>query len=344
MRKVLIKSNNYLYHFYPIKFCNINGKINKILIIFLIISISLNLIFILNHQYNKTKRNSKIVEIDEKETNLFCNYNSRLEYNITNGRITAFVNADHVYKSFIPIFCASLLYSDTRNRTDIEIIIDSKKLPENIEKAIEYLREIYIHSKILIRYNMYKAYKNYAILNENKVRKDSIRFLIEPTIKNEYIFIGDIDIVYLIENYYDNYLIDMFNRTSCYSNIVRPNTNNTRLSGVHFSKWNCLYPILLPKNYDLMLCDENLLLVRLKKLGVNIDYQSKFRPIFGVHMSVNRDLVIDKETNLTWNVEGKKLLWEKFADSNIYKHIYPLLDKFVKNKIVLLEKYYKENE
>lgn len=333
MQKVLIKSNNYLYHFYPTKFCNINGKINKILIIFLIISISLNLIFILNHQYNKTKRN-----------NLFFNYNSRLEYNITNGRITAFVNADHVYKSFIPIFCASLLYSDTRNRTDIEIIIDSKKLPENIEKAIEYLREIYIHSKILIRYNMYKAYKNYAILNENKVRKDSIRFLIEPTIKNEYIFIGDIDIVYLIENYYDNYLIDMFNRTSCYSNIVRPNTNNTRLSGVHFSKWNCLYPILLPKNYDLMLCDENLLLVRLKKLGVNIDYQSKFRPIFGVHMSVNRDLVIDKETNLTWNVEGKKLLWEKFADSNIYKHIYPLLDKFVKNKIVLLEKYYKENE
>ena len=61
MRKVLIKSNNYLYHFYPIKFCNINGKINKILIIFLIISISLNLIFILNHQYNKTKRNTNLL-------------------------------------------------------------------------------------------------------------------------------------------------------------------------------------------------------------------------------------------------------------------------------------------
>ena len=75
MRKVLIKSNNYLYHFYSTKFCNINGKINKILIIFLIISISLNLIFILNHQYNKTKRNSKIVEIDEKETRKNIKYN-----------------------------------------------------------------------------------------------------------------------------------------------------------------------------------------------------------------------------------------------------------------------------
>ena len=88
---------------------------------------------------------------------------------------------------------------------------------------------------------MYKAFKNNAILNKKKVKKNSIRFLIEPTIKNEFVFIGDIDIVYLIENYYDNYLIDMFNRTSCYSNIVRPNTNNSRLSGVHFSKWNCLY-------------------------------------------------------------------------------------------------------
>ena len=88
---------------------------------------------------------------------------------------------------------------------------------------------------------MYKAFKNNAILNKKKVKKNSIRFLIEPTIKNEFVFIGDIDIVYLIENYYDNYLIDMFNRTSCYSNIVRPNTNNSRLSGVHFSKWNCLH-------------------------------------------------------------------------------------------------------
>ena len=184
---------------------------------------------------------NKIVEIDEKETNSFFNYNSGFHYNIINGRITVFANADHVYKSFIPIFCASLLYCDTRNRTDIEIIIDSKKLPKNIEKAIEYLREYYIHSKILIRYNMYKAFKNNAILNKKKVKKNSIRFLIEPTIKNEFVFIGDIDIVYLIENYYDNYLIDMFNRTSCYSNIVRPNTNNSRLSGVHFSKWNCLY-------------------------------------------------------------------------------------------------------
>ena len=189
---------------------------------------------------------------------------------------------------------------------------------------------------------MYKAYKYYAIINKTKVRKDSIRWLIEPKIKNKYIFIGDIDIVYLIDNYYDNYLIDMFNRTSCYSNIVRP--NSTRLSGVHFSKWNCLYPILLPKNCNLMMHNENLIFIRLKTLGINIDYQTKFRPIFGVHMSVNRGSVIDKKRNITWEVEGKKSLWKKFTDSNVYKFIYPLLDKYVKQKIVLLEKHYKEHE
>ena len=348
MKKVLIKTNDNLDDLYKTTFSKINRKTNKLLIILLIISISLNLIFFFSHQYkddnfvNNTNCIRNNLELKEKETNSFFNYNSKFEYYLINGRITAFINADHIYISFIPIFCASLLYSDKRNKTDIEIIIDLKKLPENIEKALDYLRTIYVHSKILIRYNMYRTFKKYAILNDKKVRKESVRWLIEPTIKNEYVFIGDIDIVYLIDNYYDNYLMDMFNRTSCYSNIVR--LNSTRLSGVHFSKWYCLYPILLPKKTDLMMYNENLILIRLKHLGVNIDYQTRFRPIFGIHMSVNRDSVIDKKRNVTWEVDGKKLLWKKFTDSNIYKFIYPLLDEFVKQKIFLLEKYYKNHE
>ena len=139
---------------------------------------------------------------------------------------------------------------------------------------------------------------------------NSIRFLIEPEIKNEYIFIGDIDIVYLVENYYDNYLIDMFNRSNCYSNIVRKNSK--RLSGIHFSKWYCLYPILLPKKIDFMMRDEELLLIRLKELGVEIDYNTKYRPVFGIHMSMSRPEVINRKTNLTWEAKGKRKLWTKF--------------------------------
>ena len=142
-----------------------------------------------------------------------------------NGRITAFINADGIYCSFIPLFCASILYCDKRNRTDIEIVTDLSAFPENIEKSLKFLRTIFIYSKIKIRYNMYKTGKKTTFLNNKKITRESIRWLIEPEIKNEYIFIGDIDIIYLKENYYDNYLMDMFNRTSCYSNIVRNNSH-----------------------------------------------------------------------------------------------------------------------
>ena len=261
---------------------------------------------------------------------------------LINGRITAFINADGIYCSFIPLFCASILYCDKRNRTDIEIVTDLSAFPENIEKSLKFLRTIFIYSKIKIRYNMYKTGKKTTFLNNKKITRESIRWLIEPEIKNEYIFIGDIDIIYLKENYYDNYLMDMFNRTSCYSNIVRNNSHN--MGGVHFSKYYCLYPILLSKDVNLMMYNEELLFTRLKELHVEIDFKTTYRPIFGVHMSVNRKFVEDKENNITWEAAGKKYLWKKFTNTEIYKYIYPLLDEFIKAKIDLLEEYYKIHE
>lgn len=332
MKIVLIKPEKNNIFFYK----NINRYINKLIFIVLILSVSLNLFFFFTNKYG-------FVEYSlEPNKNISFFYYKKFEHYLINGRITAFINADHIYISYIPIFCASLLYSDKRNKTDIEIIIDINKLPHNIEIALDYLRAVYFNSKIVIRYNKYKTFSTYAILNDKKVKKDSVRWLVEPIIKNEYIFIGDIDIIYLVDNYYDNYLIDMLNRSSCYSNIVRP--NSTRLSGVHFSKWYCLYPIILPKKFDFMMHNEKLILQRLKLLGVNIDYQTNYRPIFGIHMSVNRPSVTNKVGIPTWEAKGKKILWKKFTGSDVYKYIYPLLDKFIINKIILLEEYYKENE
>ena len=260
---------------------------------------------------------------------------------LINGRITVFANADNSYIKYIPLFCASLLYCDKRNRTDIEIAIDLNKLPKNIEKALQYLKNIYPQSIINIRYNAYKLLDKVALFNGKKVRPNSIRFLIEPKIKNEYIFIGDIDIIYLIENYYDNYLMSMFNRASCYSNVVR-SYNSSHLSGIHFSKWYCFYPILLPKKINLMINDEHLLSIRLKQLGVIIDYKTKYRPIFGIHMSVNKPSI--KKGYYHWDALGKKKLWEKFKNTVVFKRIYPLFDRYIKNKIDLLEDYYKNHK
>ena len=136
--------------------------------------------------------------------------------------------------------------------------------------------------------------------------------------------------------------MDMFNRKSCYSNIVRNNTR--RLSGVHFSKWFCLYPILLNKNIDLMMNDEELLLIRLKELQIEIDYNTTYRPIFGIHLSASRISVVDIKRNITWEAKGKKMLWINFKNTEIFRHIYSLLDIYIINKINKLEKYYEKNE
>lgn len=325
-------------------FKNISIKIlvssNFLFLLVLLTNINLSTKFKFNKKEKDNSNNNILVK---QQTNIsFYKYIYSYNNYLINGRITAFINADNIYIRYIPMFCASLLYCDKRNRTDIEIIIDLNKLPEKIEKALDYLRLVYNNSKILIRYNMYHIKNRIAYLQNKRMRGDSIRWFIEPEIKNEYVFIGDIDIMYLYENYYDNYLMDMFNRTSCYSNIVRPNSE--RLSGVHFSKWYCLYPIIEPKNINLMMNNEELLLMRLKELGVKIDYSTTFRPIFGIHMSVNRPTVESQKRNLTWEAIGKKVLWNKFKQSEIYKNIFPLLDKYIINKIYVLEKYYKYHE
>lgn len=277
--------------------------------------------FIFGKNQNKVlKYNTKEkLQINEKINNSIYHYFHVENKFLSNGRITAFINADNIYLSYIPIYCASLLYCDKRNRTDIEIIVNTNKLPNKIMQSIKYLKSIYKGSKILIRYNMYRVKNKYAYINDKKMLPNSIRYFIEPKIKNEYVFIGDIDIIYLFDNYYDNYLLDMFNRTSCYSNIVRPNSR--RLTGVHFSKWFCLYPIIISKKFNFMKNDEELLYIRLKELGIEIDHSTTFRPILGIHMSVNRPTVENKKTKIHWEAKGKKKLWEKFKESDVYKSI-----------------------
>ena len=170
--------------------------------IFLFILLYYIRVNIIKSQKNKKLKDILLInskrEIIKKiiENITFVNFMSENYPYLTNGRITVFANADKSYIKYIPLFCASLLYCDKRNRTDIEIAIDLNKFPKNVEKALQYIKNIYTQSIINIRYNAYKLLDNAAIVNDKKTRPNSIRFLIEPQIKNEYIFIGDIDNVF----------------------------------------------------------------------------------------------------------------------------------------------------
>lgn len=239
---------------------------------------------------------------------------------------------------FIPLYCASILYSN--ENIDIEIGVSCDKLSEDIEKSLEILRKLYPFSQIKIDYSLFEEVKNKAILNDGrKCIFNTVRFLTEPTIKNEYVYISDIDIIMLDKDFINCHLDDMTKNHRNYSNIVRKNTK--RMSGLHFTKWNALYPLTVPSNINLLKNDEEILhdLVRTKN---TIDLETTFRPVHGIHMSLNRPDVFGGQIVgwITRRDEYKKE-WEDFSKTIMYKMIFPHFCEEIKELIKKLEKNYK---
>ena len=161
----------------------------------------------------------------------------------------------------------------------------------------------------------------------------SIRFISQPTIKNKYVYITDIDIFVLVDNFYLSLINDMVKRKNKYSNIVRKNT--TRLSGLHFTEYDAYYPIPKQKIYDIN--DEILLYNIVKSKGIKIDYKTKYRPLFGIHASPQRPNV-SSLGKIGWGADKYKLNWINYCKSKDFKFIYPLLDHFIQKKILMLNK------
>ena len=122
----------------------------------------------------------------------------------------------------------------------------------------------------------------------------------------------------------------MIKRKSSYSNIVRRNYNPKRLTGLHFFEYKKHYPIPQLKDYDIN--DEELLYNLLKVKGIQIDYNTTYRPVFGIHVSPH-------------SPDGKKFggedyisSWINYCESEDFKFIYPLLDNFIKKMIDVANK------
>lgn len=122
----------------------------------------------------------------------------------------------------------------------------------------------------------------------------------------------------------------MIKRNSCYSNMVRKNYNPKHLTGLHFFEYDKHYPIPPQKNYNIN--DEELLFNIVQSKGIKIDYNTTFRPLYGIHISPH-------------SPDGKKFggkpfiqYWIEYINSKEFKYIYPLLDNFIKDKIYLVNK------
>jgi len=255
---------------------------------------------------------------------------------IEHYRVLVYTCCDEFYSHYIPIFCNGLLRMDKLKKIDIEIGVNIKKLSDNEEKALQYLRKKYPQSKIQIDYNSFVKNKSGIYYNNQLFKKGSIRFVIQPRIKNKYVYISDVDILVLVNNFYLELIDDMKRRNNCYSNILRK--NKIQLTGLHFTEYDCYYPIMSINNTDIN--DEKLLYNIMKYKNIKIDEVNQYRPVFGIHMSPNRPYISSNEPIIGWLADNYKTKWIEYIKSKDFKFIYPLLDKSITDKIRKLNEFY----
>lgn len=137
--------------------------------------------------------------------------------------------------------------------------------------------------------------------------QNSYRFIIEPVLEAEYVYIGDIDIM-ILEDIYP-FHSHVFDKDLPYSNIIRK--GKKKLTGLHFAKYNEQYP--LPEINDLVGSienDEELLyriMERKKMIYSEEKYEFIVRYQHGIHMSFNRLPYFYKESRADWGMYHKYL-------------------------------------
>lgn len=285
-----------------------------------------------------------IIKIISKNKNLIKNNNSNdsnIEYllrknNITKeDRVLVYTCCDELYSHFIPIFCNTLLRSDKLKMIDIEIGVNVNSLSKNEEHALDFLRKKYSYSKIKINYNIFIKNKTGIFYKNIKLHANSVRFVSEPTIKNKYVYITDVDIFIFTDNYFINLIDDMKRKNNKYSNLVRP--NRKQLTGLHFTEYDAYYPVPKQEKYDI--CDEVLLFNIVKSKGIKIDMHTQYRPNPGIHASPSRPHV-NSIGYVGWLAELYKVSWINYCRSDDFKYIYPLLDNYIIKQISKLNDYY----
>lgn len=171
------------------------------------------------------------------------------------------------------------------------------------------------------------------------LRPHTVRFLTEPKTVKPYVYISDIDII-LLDRAFPQAHFDFMQKVGLpYSNSVRPGTK--RLSGLHFSRWQALYP--LPDVSDLnleLMNDEAVLYEICRRKGLGF-HDTWWRPVPGIHVSPHR------EPKASVNAAGREvpgwgipLHWQtylEFRRSDVFKTVAPHFSGQAENAIAAIQ-------
>jgi len=214
-----------------------------------------------------------------------------------------FTSATGVYENFIIPY---IFFGAKYNRGSLfEFIISNKaNFQEKNAASLNWLSEYF---------DTVPVFHDVGDFSVKPIFHNSLRFIIPPTQRADFVYIGDVDIM-ILENVLDQHRI-FFDAGLPYSNITRARQN--QLTGLHFTRYQDYYPLL--DNDDLIekiRSDEALLFAILARRGViyaNELHRSiadkagvAARPLHGVHMSLNRMPFFASNERPSWNIKYKK--------------------------------------
>lgn len=183
------------------------------------------------------------------------------------------------YEDFlIPFTFFSLLFN---KNSHVEIIVlNPNKFKEKYKKEIESIKKI--NKNFLIRKPQCKLNRNIP---------NTYRFFETPTVKSKYTYISDIDIMYL-EDIIIKY-INTWPENLPYHNILRE-SDSSRLTGVMMVETEKYYTSIFKKcqekyyNENKNDNDEKILAKMCKDIYGLPNLTFRYRPILGIHFSLNR--------------------------------------------------------
>jgi len=247
-------------------------------------------------------------------------------------RLNIFTYCNGIYRDFAPIFILSNLYHN--NDCFVEVAMDDANYNE-IKESLNVLSDLYKN-----KFYVYSV-KHKEVQPKNvtcNLIPNTIRFILTPINKSDYVYISDIDIITLEKNIIEMHIDNMVKNDLPYSNIVR--SSSTRLTGLHFTPYENYYPI--PDYSDLcrkgtLNHDEVFLYELVKKKYPNFKLDKTYRPVHGIHVSPNRE----PEGIMNWGMKRWKSEWINFRNSDNFLKVEPTFSDMIKSKIKIIDNYYK---
>lgn len=247
------------------------------------------------------------------------------------GSILFYTCANRPYHDFAPLYACSVLHTVPGARVEfgVEGAFDFEAAHGG---AIDVLHQHYGADSVSFRSVNWKQPDGQRIL------PNTTRFITPPMNACDHIYIGDIDIIFLDQQFPAVHFAFMRKTGLPYSNSVRPGTK--RMSGLHFSEYAAYYPLPALDGLDIANGnDEEVLYQLCVRKGLEIQDKVWFRPTHGIHISPNRT-IRGADGQPGWGVESRLPAYGAFIRSSAMTELRPYLSDRMRGFLDQIEQDY----